>query len=359
MHFTSDNAAGVHPDILTAVARAADGPAMGYGNDPLSARVEDRLREVFEAPDARAYLVATGTAANSLALACLCPPWATVYAHEGSHIEEDECAAPEFYTGGAKLTLLGGEDAKIDAEALAGKARSGALRGVHNVQPGALSITQVTELGTVYSLDQTTRLTAIAHDAGIGVHMDGSRFANAIARLGCTPAEASWKAGVDILCLGATKNGAMAAEAVVIFDPAKAWEFELRRKRGGHLFSKMRFVAAQMDAYLADGLWLTTATHANAMADRLAAGLHDAPACRVLHAVDANMIFAEIPFGLHRRLQEAGARYYPAEGEPDPTAPDDTPYTARLVCSFETTAAEVDEFITVVGGRVNLRLFES
>jgi threonine aldolase len=351
MHFTSDNAAGVHPDILAAVvAAAAEGPAMGYGNDPLTARVEKRIRTVFEAPEARAYLVATGTAANSLALACLCPPWSTVYCHRGSHIENDECAAPEFFTGGAKLTLLGGDDARIDPAELADKIRTAAPHDVHNVQRGALSITQATELGAIYSLGQTKQLTAIAHKDGMGVHMDGTRFANAVARLGCTPAEASWKAGVDILSLGATKNGAMAAEAVVIFDPAKAWEFELRRKRGGHLLSKMRFVAAQMEAYLTDGLWLTMAAHANAMADRLAAGLAAASGCNVLNPVEANMIFAEIPLGTHRRLQKVGARYYSALGGQDETGPDDTPYTIRLVASFQTTTAAVDRFIDVLGG---------
>jgi threonine aldolase len=348
MFFTSDNAAGVHPDILAAVVRASQGPAMAYGNDPVTARVEDRIRETFEAPEARAYLVATGTAANSLALACLCPPWATVYAHQGSHIETDECAAPEFFTGGAKLTLLGGDDARIDAAGLAEKIRTATPHDVHNVQPGAVSITQATELGAIYSLDEVARLTGIAHDAGMSAHMDGTRFANAVARLGCTPAEASWKAGVDILCLGATKNGAMAAEAVIIFDPARAWEFELRRKRGGHLFSKMRFVAAQMDAYLADGLWLTMAGHANTMADRLAAGLRTAPGCKVLNTVEANMIFAEIPLATHRRLQAAGARYYPALGGQDENGPDDTPYTIRLVASFQTAEVEVDRFIEVL-----------
>lgn len=350
MFFTSDNAAGVHPEILAAVAAAADGPAMAYGSDPLSSAVEQRIRAVFEAPEARAYLVSTGTAANSLALACLCPPWATVYGHEGSHIETDECCAPEFYTGGAKLTLLGGEEARIDERDLIGKLRLTVPGHVHHPQQGALSITQATELGAIYSLDQVKRLAAIAHEDGMGVHMDGTRFANAVARLGCTPAEASWKAGVDILCLGATKNGAMAAEAVIIFDPDRAWEFELRRKRGGHLFSKMRFVSAQMGAYLNNGLWLTMATHANAMADRLAAGLRAAPGCRLLNSVEANMIFAEIPLGVHRRLQEAGARYHPAQGGQDENGPADAPYSIRLVCSFQTTEAETDRFIALLNG---------
>ena len=350
MFFTSDNAAGVHPDILAAVATASEGPAMAYGNDELTFQVEQRIRKVFDAPDARTYLVATGTAANSLALACLCPPWSTIYCHHGSHIENDECAGPEFFTGGAKLTLLGGYDARIDAAELAEKIRTATPHDVHNVQRGVVSITQATELGAIYSLDQVRQLTAIAHKDGMGVHMDGTRFANAIARLGCTPAEASWKAGVDILCLGATKNGAMAAEAVVIFDPAKAWEFELRRKRGGHLFSKMRFVAAQMDAYLHDGLWLSMATHANVMADRLAAGLRAAPGCKALNSVEANMIFAEIPLGTHRRLQQAGARYYPSRGGQDENGPDDAPYYVRLVASFQTTEAAVDQFIGVLAG---------
>jgi threonine aldolase len=350
MFFTSDNAAGVHPDILDAVATAAEGPALAYGNDPLTAQVEKRLRTVFEAPEARSYLVATGTAANSLALACLCPPWSTIYCHHGSHIENDECAAPEFFTGGAKLTLLDGNDARIDAAELAEKIRTAAPHDVHNVQRGAVSITQATELGAIYSLDQVREISAIARKDGMGVHMDGTRFANAVARLGCTPAEASWKAGVDILSLGATKNGAMAAEAVVIFDQAKAWEFELRRKRGGHLFSKMRFVAAQMDAYLHDGLWLRMAAHANTMADRLAAGLRAAPGCKVLNAIDANMIFAEIPLDLHRRLQQAGARYYPSRGGQDENGPQDSPYYIRVVTSFQTTESAVDQFIGVLGG---------
>jgi threonine aldolase len=350
MFFTSDNAAGVHPDILAAVARAGNGPAVAYGSDDLTIGTEASIRKVFEAPEARAYLVATGTAANALALACLCPPWSTVYAHHDSHIQNDECAAPEFYTGGSKLTLLGGDDARIDAAELVEKLRTTAPHDVHNVQKGALSISQATELGAVYSLDQIARLADIAHMAGIDVHMDGTRFANAITRLGCTPAEASWKAGVDILCLGATKNGAMAAEAVVIFNPEKAWEFELRRKRGGHLFSKMRFVAAQMDAYLKHGLWLAMAEHSNTMADRLAAGLATAPGCKVLNTVEANMIFAEIPLAAHRRLQAEGARYYPAKAGQDEDGPDNTPYVIRLVASFETTGSEVDRFIEVLRG---------
>ena len=350
MFFASDNAAGAHPAILEALARAAEGPAMAYGNDEITRRFEARIREVFEAPEARAFLVATGTAANALALACLCPPWATVYAHAESHIEEDECAAPEFFTGGAKTTLLEGEAAKIDPADLSRKIRATAPRGVHNVQRGPLSLTQATELGAVYSLDELRALTGVAREAGLPVHMDGARFANAVARLGCTPAEASWKAGIDVLSLGATKCGALAAEAIILFDSARAWELELRRKRAGQLVSKMRFAAAQMEAWLADGLWLELAAHANALAARLAEGLRATPGCRLLNPVDANILFAEIPLGLHHRLVAAGACYYPSRAGQSEDGPDNTPFVIRLVTSFETTEAEVDAFVSALKG---------
>ena len=344
VNFTSDNAAGVHPAIMEAVAQAAPGIVPGYGNDNLTIEVEEQIRKVFEAPDARAYLVATGTAANALALACLCPPYATVYTHERSHIEEDETGAPEFFTGGAKLTLVGGAHAKIDPVALRTTLEGATPRGVQNVQKGALSLSQVTELGAVYTPDQIRELTGLAAAHDIPVHMDGARFANAVARLGCSPAEASWKAGVDILSFGATKNGAMAAEAVIIFDPEKAWEFELRRKRGGHLFSKMRFVAAQMGAYLADGRWLEMAAHTNAMAARLAAGLEGVGGIHLTSPTEANMVFADIASDLHRHLVEAGARYYPSTKP----AGGEMPFPARLVCSFQTTEDEVDRFVDLV-----------
>jgi threonine aldolase len=346
MIFTSDNASGAAPEILDAVLRAEAGYAMPYGNDPVTARARALVREVFEAPDAAVHFVATGTAANALALACLCPPWATIFCHRGSHIEEDECCAPEFFTGGAKLTLLGGEDARIgEAELRAAIART-APHGVHNAQAGALSLTQATEAGAAYSLDEVRRLAGIARDSGLPVHMDGTRLANALARTGVSPAEMTWKAGIDVLCLGATKNGAMAAEAVILFDPERSWEFELRRKGGGHLFSKMRFVSAQMEAYLADGLWLRLAGHANGMADRLAAGLSSAGA-RVLNAIGANMIFAEITLAQHRRLEAAGARYYTMTPF-DEAGTGDQRIKIRLVASFRTTEADVDEFVAML-----------
>ena len=234
-------------------------------------RVTARIREVFEAPEAAVYLVATGTAANALALACLCPPWATVYCHRNAHVEEDECGAPEFYTGGAKLTLLDGEHgAHRPGEPASGRSALTANAGVHNVQKGALSLTNATEAGTVYAPGAGGRAGRHCAGHGIPVHMDGARFANAVAQLGCTPAELTWKAGVDVLSFGGTKNGCLGVEAVVLFDPARAWEFELRRKRGGHLFSKHRFLSAQMEAYLEGDLWLDLAEAANARARELA-----------------------------------------------------------------------------------------
>ncbi len=348
MIFTSDNAAGVAPEILAAVGRAGEGAAMPYGADPWTAAVEARVRDVFEAPEARVFLVGTGTAANALALATLCPSWSVIYAHDEAHVERDECGAPEFYTGGAKLSLIDGDHAKIRLETLEAKAVDAARPGVHHTRNGAISITQATERGAVYSAEEVTALAAIARAHGMGVQMDGTRFANALVRSNASPAEMSWRAGVDILCLGATKNGAMAAEAVILFDPAKAEEFELRRKRGGHLYSKMRFAAAQMDAYLTDGLWLRLAGRANAMADRLAAGLEQADGARVTNQVGANIVFAEISGGQHRRLGEAGAKYYTWPKAQPLDGADDRAVSVRLVCSHDTTEAEVDRFLAIL-----------
>ncbi|MBK0399932.1 low specificity L-threonine aldolase [Limibaculum sp. M0105] len=349
MFFASDNASGVAPELLDALGTAAAGHAMPYGNDDLTRAVEDRIRELFEAPDARVYLVGTGTAANALALGCLSPPWGRIYCHDAAHIEQDECSAPEFYTGGAKLSLIGGLDAKIGAAGLSAALVEAQPGVVHSAQPAALSISQATELGAAYTPDEIAALSRLAREAGLPVHMDGTRFSNAVARLGASPAEMSWRAGVDVLCLGATKCGAMAAEAVILFDPSRAWEFELRRKRGGHLFSKMRFVAAQMLAWLDDGLWLRLAGHANAMADRLAAGIA-ASGAAVLNPVDANMIFARITLGQHRRLQAAGARYYLWPKAQLPEGGDEAPVEIRLVTSFATTPNDVDRFLEVLAG---------
>lgn len=341
MFFASDNSSGAAPEIIEAVVRANGGYASSYGAEDGMARVTARVREIFEAPEAVVRLVATGTAANALALACLCPPWATVYCHADAHVNTDECGAPEFYAAGAKLTGLAGDDGRVAPEALAGALARAGANGVHGVQAGVLTLTNATEAGTVYDPDAVGRLAGMARAAGVPVHMDGARFANAVARLGCTPAEATWRAGVDVLSLGGTKNGCLGVEAVVLFDPARAWEFELRRKRGGHLFSKHRFLSAQMEAYLADGLWLALAGRANARAAELARGLAALPGARIVHPVEANLVFAALPRGAHRAAQAAGARYHlrPAGGSLD--GPAGEPVAARFVCSWSTTAEDV------------------
>ncbi len=246
MWFTSDNASGAAPEVMAAVARANEGYARSYGADALMDRARDLVREVFEAPEAAVYLVTTGTVANALSLSLLTPPWGSVFCHTHAHIAEDECGAPEFYSHGAKLTLIPGAHGRMEAGALEAAILRAKGAGVHGVQPGALSITNVTEAGTVYSVAEIAELAGVARAHGVPVHLDGARFANALVATGATAADMTWRAGVDVVSFGGTKNGCMGVEAVVIFDPAKAWEFELRRKRAGHLMSKHRFLSAQM-----------------------------------------------------------------------------------------------------------------
>lgn len=349
MFFASDNGGPAAPEVMDALIRANEGTAMPYGADPIMDSVRDRIRDVFEAPEAQVYLVATGTAANSLALACLVQPWQTVYCHRNAHIEEDECAAPEFYSGGAKLTLLDGADAKIGLSSFQQAIDSTAGAGVHNVQKGALSITNATEAGAIYTVGEVTALCDMAKANDIPCHMDGARFANALVRLGCTPAELTWKAGIDVLSFGGTKNGLLGVEAVVLFNPELSWEFELRRKRGGHLFSKHRFLSAQMDAYLTDNLWQKLATKANAAADRLAAGILQLDGAELLHPLQANAIFAKWPRRGHRAAHDAGAQYYFWPFDQSLDGPDDALVSARLVCNWATSDTEIDQFLTLIG----------
>jgi threonine aldolase len=348
MQFASDNWGPAAPEIIEAVVRANEGYAAPYGDDELMADVQLRVRDIFEAPDAAVYLVATGTAANALALACLCPPWATIYCHEFSHVQEDECAAPEFFTGGSKLTPLSGEQAKISPESLVRALEASALNGVHTVQKGALSLTNTTEEGAVYSVSEMQALCDLANEHGIGVHLDGARFANALVTQGCTPAEATWKAGVDVLSFGGTKNGLLGVEAVVLFNPDLAWEFELRRKRGGHLFSKHRYLSAQMQAYLRDDLWLRLARQANRAAARLAEGISRISEAHLVNPVDANMVFASWPRAMHVKAQAAGARYHLWPHGQSPDGPGDEPLSARLVCDWSTSDADIDRFLDLI-----------
>ncbi len=348
MFFASDNGGPAAPEVIEAIAKANSGIAMPYGADPIMDEVRSQIRELFEAPGAEVYLVATGTAANALALACLVQPWQTVYCHRNAHIEEDECGAPEFYTGGSKLTLLDGADAKIAPESLSHAISHTARAGVHNVQKGTLSLTNATEAGAVYTPQEVAALCDIAKKADIPCHMDGARLSNALVRLGCTPAELTWKAGIDVLSFGGTKNGLLGVEAVILFNPDLAWEFELRRKRGGHLFSKHRFLSVQMQAYLADDLWHRLAAQANRAADRLAKGILQIPGAALLHPVEANAVFAAWPRKGHRIAQQSGAKYYHWPFDQPLEGPDEAPISARLVCNWSTTDAEIDQFLTLI-----------
>jgi len=349
MNFASDNTAGVSAPILEAIHAANAGAASAYGTDPLTAEAERRLSDIFETEIA-GFLVATGTAANALALAALAPPWGAVLCHAQAHVNEDECGAPELFSGGAKLVGIPGEAGKITPQELAATLGTFPRGNVHRVQPAALSLSQATEAGTIYSPPEIAELAKIAHDAGLSVHMDGARFANALVTLGCTPAEMSRKAGVDILSFGATKNGALACEALIFFDPAEAASLPFQRKRSGHTLSKGRFLGAQMCAYLEHGHWLGLAKTANAQARRLAEGLSAIPGARLPWPTQANEIFAVLPRRIDTALKAAGVLYYewpfPLAGETSAPPGKDEVFV-RLVCSFATQEAEVERFLAV------------
>ena len=351
LDFTSDNSSGAHPAILDALVAANAGPAAAYGVDEWSRRAERALSQAFER-EVAVFLVATGTAANALALSAITDPWGAILCHEFAHIAADECGAPEFFSAGAKLVGLPGA---------AGKLTPGALRDalaimphgiVKQVQPQALSLSQATECGTLYAPAEIAALADIAHEAGMAVHMDGARFSNAIVALGLTPAEMSWKAGLDVLSFGATKNGALACEAVIFFDPERAENFAYRRKRGGHTLSKGRLLGAQMEAYLKDGLWLDLARKANARAGELEAGLAALPGVRLPWKREINEIFAILPKPMHARMTAAGARYHPwtpraLELAERPVADE---VFVRLIPSFATAPKAVAALIEAARG---------
>ena len=349
MFFASDNAGPVHPKVMQALNDANTGYAMPYGNDEIMNRVRAQVREIFEAPDAAVFLVATGTAANSLILATQCQPYETVFCHRVAHIHEDECNAPEFYSGGAKLSLVEGENGKMTPDTLRAAIVAEEVRGVHGPQRGPVSITQVTEKGTVYSVDELTALTTVAKDYGLPTHLDGARFTNAMVALGCSPAEMTWKAGIDAVSFGGTTNGLMGVEIVVLFDPKQAWEFELRRKRGAHLFSKHRYLSAQVEAYLTDGLWTDMATSANRAGARMADGLRAIPHADLVFPAQSNLLFATFPRSAHQRLNDAGAVYYIMSGSLEGDDPDE-PLLARIVCDWSAKDADIDQYLALVRG---------
>ncbi len=341
MFFASDNGSAAAPEILAALTRANDGYARSYGADAFTDRVKTLVRQVFEAPEAEVYLVATGTAANALAIALMTPPWSAVFGHVDAHAATDECGAPEFFSGGAKLIPVAGDHGKMTPQTLtAALSRVGEV-GVHGVQRGMVTLTNLTEAGTVYTPAEIAALTAIAKARQMPCHLDGSRFANALFATGATPAQMTWKAGIDVLSLGGTKNGCLGVEAVVLFDPTKAWEFELRRKRAGHLFSKYRYLSAQIEAYLTDDLWLRLAGQANKMGARLVAGLAHIPGTSLLHPAPANILFPTWPTGTNLRAEEKGAVYY---AMPAPEGVD----SGRLVASWSTTPEDVDALLNAL-----------
>jgi len=342
MYFASDNTAGIAPEILAAIGKANSGYALGYGNDAWTARVERRFAEIFER-EVAVFLVPTGTVANALAIAHMAPPWGAVLCHAESHIATDECGAPEFFGGGLKLIGLRGEGAKVSAETLRAALERGQWGGPHHVSPGVLSLSQATECGTVYRVAETKELAEIAHKHRMTVHMDGARLGNALARMNVSPAEMTWKAGVDALSFGATKGGAMGAEAVIFFDAKRGAEMQSRRKRGGALASKHRFIAAQIEAYLEADLWMRLARHANAVADALAAGLTQA-GCKPVWPVEANEVFAPITTDMDKKLKAAGAMYYPWPGE----GLSQDRILVRLVTSIRTTNDDVEKFLAIL-----------
>ncbi len=343
MRFWSDNSATVAPQIMAALAEANEGAVKSYGGDAISERLGEAFSRVFE-KEVTVLPVATGTAANALALALLSPSYGAICCHRESDIHLHACGAPEFYTGGAKLVPLDGPHGKLEPAAVAAAIAELPAGFVHNVQPAAISVAQATECGTVYSPDELAALAAVARKHKLGFHLDGARFANAVAGLDCSPAEITWQAGVDVLSFGATKNGAMGAEAVVCFDPALGERLGYLSKRGGHLVSKMRFLAVQLEAYLKDDLWLTNARHANAMAERLAQALADIDGAVLAHPVQANEIFVTLPEAVITQLEAEGAGFY-RWAYP-------VPNTIRLVTSFNTEPEQVDAFIEAVKRRL-------
>lgn len=328
MNFRSDNTAPAAKEILAALSAVNDQPAAPYGEDPWSRKLDEAFSALFER-DVRVFTVASGTAANSIALASAVPPWGAIICHEEAHIACDECGAPEFYSGGAKLVLVDGAGAKVSPAALRdGVARN--ARGIHSVKPAALSISQATERGAIYTPAEIAALGAAAKESGLAFHVDGARFANAVASLGCSPADITWRGGVDLLSFGATKNGALAAEAIVCFDADRAEEIARRRKRGGHLLCKGRFAAAQLLAYIEAGLWLKLARRANEMAQRLgeAAGPH------LALPVETNQVFIRPGAEALAKLRAGGADFYDwgPEGSGE----------ARLVVSWSQSEADVE-----------------
>jgi threonine aldolase len=347
VNFASDNVYGVDPRIMQAMVdantRLTD---VSYCHDDDSKRVDERLSAVFD-KEVKSFLVVNGTGANTLALSAMCPPYGGIFCHVDSHINTDECNAPELITGGAKLITLSGEGNKLQPTVVNNKIRQ-FLHGEHGAKPSALSLTQATELGTVYSVAEIAALTGVAKAHGMKVHMDGARFANALVSLGCTPAAMTWQAGVDVLSFGGTKNGGMILESVVFFDTALAEDFLYRRKRATQLVSKGRYLSAQMLAYLQDDVWLPNAQRANALAQSLAQALQQSNQVRLSNPVEANEVFAIMPRRMFEAVTAQGAHFY--EWPMDGVADDEV--HCRFVLSFATPEAHVQQLVDLLRAQV-------
>ena len=326
----SDNAAGVAPEIMAAIAEANTGSALAYGGDEWTARLTDVVREVFEHPDAEVFPVISGTAANSLALAALCPPWGSVLCHETAHVLQSECGATSMFGGGAVIRGIGGDQFRINPQTLAHAFDTTRWGDPHNSQPSVLSLTVPSDRGTVYTPQQIKELTAMAVERGMRSHLDGARVANALCAVGCSPADLTWRAGIDALSLGAMKNGALSTDAIVCFDPVIAEQLVYRVKRAGHVASKMRYQSVQLIRYLTDDLWLQLARQSNATMARLVAGLRRFD-IELLNDVDVNMVFARIAPKVIDRMEASGLLFYRNAID-----------LVRMVTSFQTTDAQVD-----------------
>ena len=334
--YRSDNTGRAAPQILEALIRANHGTALGYGGDQWTASLQLRFSELFET-SVSVFPVATGTAANALALAALGPSWGIVYCSEVAHINTSEANATGFFGSGIKLALVAGEHGKIGADPLA-EALAGISPGqLHRGQPTAVSLTEATDLGAVYRLDEIRAIAEVAKRRGLKLHMDGARFANAVARLGCSPAELTWRSGIDIMSFGATKNGGALCDAIVVFSPDLAAGLAVQLRRAGQVWSKMRFASAQLIAYVENGLWLEMADASNKVAARIAAGLRDIPAAQLLAPVEVNEIFLQLPGAIMDALEAEGFQFYRRSKT-----------LARFVCRFDTTEAEADALLTAL-----------
>ena len=334
--FASDNVTGACPEVMDAVVAANSGIATSYGDDEWSSRLQTKLSEIFET-DVEVFLAVSGTASNALALSSLAPVFGKIYCHELSHINTDECGAPEFFTGGAKLIPMRSSNGRIKANEL-----SETIRGsgnVHVTQPSVVSITQSCETGTVYQLDEIKAISKIARKHKMSVHMDGARFANALASLDVSPAEMTWKSGVDVLTLGGTKNGCLAAEAIIFFKPDMVGNFPYLHKRSGQLLSKMRFISSQLEAYVTDDLWIRNAQHSNSMAKILSEGLNAFSNIELAYPTQSNEVFVNLPRELIDYLNNAG--YDINEEELDGKA-------VRFVTAWNSELKDVDRLLEVI-----------